>query len=123
MKIKYLTLVVLLEKHIITLKLQKLKIKLVIIIIANILQRLAQANLITKTDFDPKLSSLNRKVTKNKTENLLAEKELNQLKTFDSSYFIGKSHFEEDDTKNCLVFSEPSTFILHCGDFPLFSIF
>ena len=29
--------------------------------------RLAQANLITKTDFDPKLSSLNRKITANKT--------------------------------------------------------
>ena len=29
---------------------------------------------------------------------------LNKLKTFDSSYFIGKSHFEEDDTQNYLVF-------------------
>ena len=29
--------------------------------------RLAQANLITKTDFDAKLSSLNRKITANKT--------------------------------------------------------
>ena len=28
--------------------------------------RLAQANLITKTDFDAKLSSLNRKITENK---------------------------------------------------------
>ena len=27
-----------------------------------------------------------------------------KLKTFDSSYFIGKSHFGEDDTKNYLVF-------------------
>ena len=38
--------------------------------------RLAQANLITKTDFDAKLLSLNRKVTKNKTENLLVKKDL-----------------------------------------------
>ena len=30
-------------------------------------ERLAQANLITKTDFDAKLSSLNRKITANKT--------------------------------------------------------
>ena len=29
---------------------------------------------------------------------------LKKLKTFDSSYFIGKSHFEEDGTKKCLVF-------------------
>ena len=29
---------------------------------------------------------------------------MNKLKTFDSSYFIGKSHFEEDGTHNYLVF-------------------
>ena len=44
---------------------------------------LAQANLITKTDFDAKLSRINRNITENKTENLLAESELNKLKTFD----------------------------------------
>ena len=66
--------------------------------------RLAQANLITKTDFDAKLSSLNRKITQNKSKHLLVENELNKLKTFDSGYFIGKSHFEEDGTQNYLVF-------------------
>ena len=60
--------------------------------------RLAQTNLITKTDFDVKLSSLNRKITSNKSKHLLVENELKKLKTFDSSYFIGKSHFEEDGT-------------------------
>ena len=29
---------------------------------------------------------------------------MKKLKIFDSSYFIGKSHFEEDGTQNCLVF-------------------
>ena len=29
---------------------------------------------------------------------------MKKLKTFDSSYFRGKSHFEEDGTQNCLVF-------------------
>ena len=29
---------------------------------------------------------------------------MEKLKTFDSSYFIGKSHFEEDGTQNYLVF-------------------
>ena len=48
--------------------------------------------------------SLNRKITANKSKNLLVENELNKLKTFDSSYFIGKSHFEEDGTQNYLVF-------------------
>ena len=66
--------------------------------------RLRQANLITKTDFDAKLSSLNRKITQNKSKHLLVENELNKLKTFDSSYFIGKSHFGEDGTQNYLVF-------------------
>ena len=54
--------------------------------------RLAQANLIAKTD----LSSLDRKITANKTKHLLVENELKKLRTFDSSYFIGKSHFEEE---------------------------
>ena len=58
--------------------------------------RLAQANLITKTDFDAKLSSLHRKITANKTKKLLAQNY--------SSYFIGKSHSEEDGTQNYLVF-------------------
>ena len=55
--------------------------------------------LITKTYFDAKLLGLDRKITANKTKNLLVENELDKLKTFDSSYFIGKSHFEEDGTQ------------------------
>ena len=66
--------------------------------------RIAQTNLITKTEFDSRLLSLNRKITSNKTKHLLVENELNKLKTFDSSYFISKSHFEEDGTQNYLVF-------------------
>ena len=66
--------------------------------------RLAQENLITRTDFDAKLSSLNRKVTSNNSKYLLVENELKKLKIFDSSYFIGKSNFEEDGTQNYLVF-------------------
>ena len=66
--------------------------------------RLAQANLITKTDFDAKLSRINRETTENETENLLVKNKLNKLITFDLSYFIGKSYFEEDGTQNYLVF-------------------
>ena len=66
--------------------------------------RLAQANLITKTDFDAKLSSLNRRITANKTKHLLVENELKKLKKFDWSYFIGKSYFEEDGTQKYLIF-------------------
>ena len=46
----------------------------------------------------------NRKITSNKSKHLLVENELEKLKTFDSSYFIGKGHFEEDITQNYLVF-------------------
>ena len=66
--------------------------------------RLSQANLITKADFDAKLSSLNRKITANKSKNLLVESELEKLKTFDLSYFIGKSHFQEDGIQTYLAF-------------------
>ena len=55
--------------------------------------------------------SLNKKNIQNKTKYLLVENELNKLKTFDSSYFIGKSHFDEDGTQNYLIF-QPSTDIL-----------
>ena len=68
--------------------------------------RLAQVNLIRKADFDFKPSSLNRKITSNKSKHLLVENELKKLKIFDSSYFIGKSHFEEDGTQNYLVFQQ-----------------
>ena len=66
--------------------------------------RLAQANLISKTAFSAKLSSLNRKITANNSKNILVKNELKKLKTLDSSYFIGKSHFEEDGRQNYLIF-------------------
>ena len=56
--------------------------------------------MVTKIDFDAKMSSLSRKVTKH----LLVENGFKKLKTFASSYFRGKSHFEEDGTQNYLVF-------------------
>ena len=46
---------------------------------------------------DAKLSSLNTKITSNRNE-------LKKLKTFDSSYFRGKSRFDEDGAQNYLVF-------------------
>ena len=53
--------------------------------------RLAQANLITKTDFDAKLSSLNRKITPNKTRYFLNDNDL--------SYYCGKQYFDEGSGK------------------------
>ena len=87
---KYLVLVIQLKKQTITLKLQKSKKKLTNHnhdkyidtsefnkLAADVFNaRLAQANLITKTDFDAKLSILNKKITQNKSNYLLVENDL-----------------------------------------------
>ena len=66
--------------------------------------RLAQANLVTETDFDDKLINLNRKITSKKTKHLLVENQLKKIETFDSICFSGRSYFEDDGTQNDLVF-------------------
>ena len=59
--------------------------------------RLAQANLITKIDFDAKFSSFYRKITANKTKHFLNDNDL--------SYYRGKRYFDEGSGKqNYLVF-------------------
>ena len=52
------------------------------------------------------MSSLNRKITSNKTKTkrLLVENLLKKLKSFDLGYFIDKSHFDKDGAQNYLVF-------------------
>ena len=67
--------------------------------------------MITKTDFDAKLSSLNRKITNNKSNHLLVENELNKLKTFDSSYFHRKNYFDEDGNQNYYIFQPISKYL------------
>ena len=52
--------------------------------------KLAQANVIIKRNFDAKIIEL--------------ENNIKKLETFDSSYFRGKIHFEEDGVQNYLVF-------------------
>ena len=56
--------------------------------------RLAQANLVTKTDFN----------NSNKTKHLLVENDLKKLETFASIYFLCESHFEDDSAQHWLVF-------------------
>ena len=80
-------------------------------------ERLGQANLITKTDFDAKLSSLNRKITANKTRHLLNDNDL--------SYYRGKQYFDEGSGKqNYLVFLPISKYfklnsVVHAADYVL----
>ena len=66
--------------------------------------------MITKTDFDAKLSGLDKKITKNKTDHLIVNNELNKLKTFGLSYYNGKSYFEEDGKPNYLIFQPLSKY-------------
>ena len=60
----------------------------------------------TKTNFDNTVLNLNSKIAANRTKNDSIDNELKKLKTLDLSYFIGRSHFEEDGTKNYLVFQQ-----------------
>ena len=52
--------------------------------------KLAQANVITKRNFDAKIIEV--------------ENNIKMLQTFDSGYFRGKNYFDEDGTQNYLVF-------------------
>ena len=53
---------------------------------------------------DTELKKISDRVTSNKSRHLKTENKLKKLEKFDSSYFKGKSHFEEDGTQNYLVF-------------------
>ena len=67
--------------------------------------RLSQVHLVTKTNFDNTVSSLDSKIAKNNTKNNSIRNELKKLKTFYLGCFIGKSYFEEEDgEKNYVVF-------------------
>ena len=70
----------------------------------NFVARLAQANLITKTDFDNKLICQLKKINSNKIKYLLVENKFKKLQKFDWIYFKGKSHCEEYGAQNYLAF-------------------
>ena len=78
--------------------------------------RLAQADLVTKTNFYAKLSGLNKKITSNKTKHLLVENKLKKLEKFDAAFFRGKNYFEEDGKQNYLVFQPVYKYFEQTGD-------
>ena len=59
----------------------------------NFTARLKQANLVTKTDFDKKLASFNRKITSNKTKFLEVQKKLNSVITNNFNFFLDRMYF------------------------------
>ena len=66
--------------------------------------RLAQADLVTKTDFDAKMKKISDRVTSNKSKHLLVKSELKKLEKIDAAYFRGKNYFDGDGTQ--MVFQE-----------------
>ena len=62
------------------------------------------ATLLKKTEFDNKLKHLNKKVTSNKSKNVLVENELKKIQTFDSNLFVGQSYFFNDEAQLYLIF-------------------
>ena len=69
--------------------------------------RLKQANLVTKTDFDNKVTSFNRKSTSNKTKYLEVQKKLNSLITKDYNFFLGRIYFtSHDGSQNTFIYQK-----------------
>ena len=50
------------------------------------------------------MQDISKRITSNKTKQLLVENEFKKLQKFDSNYSGGKSHFEADGAQNYLVF-------------------
>ena len=59
--------------------------------------RLKQANLVTKTDFDNRLTSFKRRINSNKTKYLEVQNKLNSLITKDYNFFLGRIFFTSND--------------------------
>ena len=70
----------------------------------NFKARFAQADLVTKTDFDSRLRKINTELITNKFEHKVIGDKFKEVETFDLSYFKSKSHFVDNDgTQNYLV--------------------
>ena len=78
------------DKYITTLEFTKLPVE-------SFAARLKQANLVTKTDIDSRLTSFNRLITSNKTKHLKVQKKLNSLITKDYNFFFGRNYFTSND--------------------------
>ena len=84
----------------------KLRIKFIIVLNILVLQefnkftaenlaaRLKEANLLKKTDFDNKLTSLNKRITLNKIKHLEYQKKLNSLVTKDYNFFLDRIYLQ-----------------------------
>ena len=90
-------------------------------LIKNTTARLKQANLLTKTDFDNRLTSFNRRITSNKAKHFEVQKKLNSLITKDYNFFLGSNCFTSSDgSQSSFVYqSTLSTNTLDLGKVPI----
>ena len=78
----------------------------------NFTTRLKQANLVTKTDFDNKLTSFNKQITPNKTKHLEVQKKVDNLITKDYNFFLGRIYFTNNDEPQDMFFYQPTFNVL-----------
>ena len=62
----------------------------------------------SKTDFDNKLTSFNRRITSNKTKHLEVQKKLNSLITKDYNFFLGRIYVASHDGSKNTFFYQPT---------------
>ena len=60
----------------------------------NLAARLKEANLLNKTDFDNKLTSLNKRITLNKIKHFEYQKKLNSVVTKDYNFFLDRTYLQ-----------------------------
>ena len=78
----------------------------------NVEARLKQTDLVNKTDFDNKLTSLNRRINSNKTKHLEVQKKLNSLITKDYNVFLGRIYFTGNDGSQNMFVYQPTFNVL-----------
>ena len=74
----------------------------------NFAARLTQANSVSKTDFDNKLISFNRKFTSNKRKYLEVLIKLNNLTTKYYNFLLGRMYFTSNDGSQITFVNQPT---------------
>ena len=74
----------------------------------NFAARLTQANSVSKTDFDNKLISFNRKFTSNKRKYLEVLIKLNNLTTKYYNFLLGRMYFTSNDGSQIMFVNQPT---------------
>ena len=74
----------------------------------NFAARLTQTNSVSKTDFDNKLISFNRKVTSNKRKYLEVLIKLNNLTTKYYNFLLGRINFTSNDGSQITFVNQPT---------------